>query len=134
MCTINNGTLMPVVKKCHSKRKNARDAVFGVDPEDANRAIALKVDDRAGAGDRNLVQRPLATVVGGHQTVALQSQPEPAEVADLLEVLQAGVPAVEEHASGERRFSSRPVSVGVRYRPQASSGRCRPTRWSKVRG
>ncbi len=52
-------------------------------------------------GDLALLQRPIAPPVGVDQAVALEARhPRPAVGAHRLEVLQRGVPGVEEHALG----------------------------------
>src|SRR5271165_889360 len=102
----NGEALLGVLTLCqfvHAQvvgRPPFRVAVWGVEPEDADRSVAGQVQDGARGADGHFVKGPGTAISGGYLAVALQpGQPEPAIVADLLEVLQAGVPAVSHHQS-----------------------------------
>src|SRR5271166_1699193 len=100
----NGEALLGVLTLCqfvHAQvvgRPPFRVAVWGVEPEDADRSVASQVQDGARGADGRFVKGPGTAISGGYLAVAFQpGQPEPAIVAYLLEVLRAGVPAVEKH-------------------------------------
>ena len=105
------GVLQPrqVVHRLVAGRPVLRVSVWGDEPEHADEAVALQVDARARRRDGALAQRPVAGPVRVDQPVALElRQPAPAVAAHRLEVLQAGVPAVEGDALGREAARLRP--------------------------
>ena len=81
-----------------------RIVVFGDKPEDQDVPIAAQVDDQPFLGDRHLGNRHcLAAARERDQAIALQARQEgPLPLPQRLEILQAGVPAIEQHVARDQ--------------------------------
>ena len=73
-----------------------RVTVWGVDPEDQDKAIAFQMHPRATVADGTIRNRAIASSVRIDQAISFQArQPLPAECADVFEIGQTAVPRVE---------------------------------------
>jgi len=84
-------------------------AVWGDDLEYLDQPVTGQPDFGSRGGNLGSVQRPRPLTVAVDQPIALQAcQPLPAQGAQALEVFQAAVPAIEDHAT---RLETPPVGV-----------------------
>ena len=82
------------------RRPHLNVAVCGDNLEDADQPEAFEPGDAPRLPDLDLADRTQTRPVGVHFAVRFQTcQPDPAERANHLQVLKAGVPAIEDHAS-----------------------------------
>src|SRR5512147_975439 len=83
-------------------------AVWGSDLEHLDKTVAFEMHDRTLPRDQHPSDRPVPRAIWVNQAVALElCEPMPVQAADLLHILQTGVPAIESHQFGLEAPSSR---------------------------